>query len=194
MTGLVGYIGYGSLVNRATLRTDFVDLVPCRLRGWRRGWRHRILRTSGHTQTVLTAVPDAVAEIDAVIVVDRLENLPLVDARERGYDRLPVAADKVTVGGPIPSGLDLHVYVSKAPWTGPPADSHPIPLSYVDAVAGGYRAVFGEEGLAGFFTSTIGWDVPMLDDRATPTYPRAVARDPALEAMVDAAIAARRLS
>ncbi|MEK1890750.1 MAG: gamma-glutamylcyclotransferase, partial [Phyllobacterium sp.] len=38
---LVAYFGYGSLVNRQTLRTEIVDAVPARLHGWRRLWRPR---------------------------------------------------------------------------------------------------------------------------------------------------------
>ena len=40
-SAFVAYFGYGSLVNRATLRTEIVDMVPARLSGWRRCWRHR---------------------------------------------------------------------------------------------------------------------------------------------------------
>lgn len=37
--GIVAYFGYGSVVNRATLRTSIVDPIPARLSGWRRYWR-----------------------------------------------------------------------------------------------------------------------------------------------------------
>jgi hypothetical protein len=40
---VVGYFGYGSLVNRATLRTEILAAIPARLNGWRRTWRPRPL-------------------------------------------------------------------------------------------------------------------------------------------------------
>ncbi len=187
---VVGYLGYGSLVNRATLRTDFVGLIPCRIAGYRRGWRHRISRRTGHTQTVLTAIPDAGAVIDGVIVVDRLANLPLVDARERGYDRLTVAPESVTrLAGGFGEGGELFIYVSATPHHAPPGEDHPVPLSYVDAVVAGYLELFGEEGVRRFVETTDAWDVPLLDDRAAPTYPRSIPREEALERLVDTEIA-----
>ncbi|KGF67599.1 hypothetical protein LL06_21370, partial [Hoeflea sp. BAL378] len=38
---LVGYFGYGSLVNRRTLHPGVVAAWPARLSGWRRTWRAR---------------------------------------------------------------------------------------------------------------------------------------------------------
>ena len=38
---IIAYFGYGSLVNRTTLRTDYVAAQPVRLNGWRRCWRPR---------------------------------------------------------------------------------------------------------------------------------------------------------
>jgi hypothetical protein len=39
-------------------------------------------------------------------------------------------------------------------------------------VVQGYLREFGEEGVTRFFTTTHGWDAPILDDRAAPRYPR----------------------
>ena len=38
---LVGYFGFGSLVNKHTLRTSYVEIVPATLKGWRRHWQAR---------------------------------------------------------------------------------------------------------------------------------------------------------
>ena len=51
----------------------------------------------------------------------------------------------------------------------------PVVLSYVDVILGGYMAEFGEAGAERFMATTDGWFVPIVDDRAAPTYPRAVA-------------------
>jgi hypothetical protein len=40
----------------------------------------------------------------------------------------------------------------------------------VDCALAGYIDVWGPEGASRFVTSTEGWNVPMLDDRADPKY------------------------
>ena len=44
---LIAYFGYGSLVNRATLRTNVVGAGRARLKGWRREWQGRGTRRRG---------------------------------------------------------------------------------------------------------------------------------------------------
>ena len=53
-----------------------------------------------------------------------------------------------------------------------PTDQHPLLLSYIDVVVQGYLRAFGEEGAERFFTTTDGWDAPILNDRSEPRYPR----------------------
>src|SRR6185312_7370829 len=72
---LVAYFGYGSLVNRATLRTDIVDIVPARLVVWRRYWRPRP-DMPGFPAALLTVRREPGCYCDGVLIVDRAENLP----------------------------------------------------------------------------------------------------------------------
>ena len=43
---------------------------------------------------------------------------------------------------------------------------------YLDVVLRGYTEVFGQGGARAFMATTDGWETPILDDRASPCYPR----------------------
>ena len=158
------FFGYGSLVNRAT--HDFAGAVPAQLTGWRRVWRHTTLRPVAY----LTVVPDPEAEIDGLIAPVPGAHWPALDAREAAYMRAPVAHQ---VRHPLPHRPEIAVYTIPEGHHGAPSTAHPILLSYIDVVVQGYLREFGEAGVARFFTTTHGWDAPILDDRADPRYPRA---------------------
>lgn len=65
---------------------------------------------------------------------------------------------------------------------------HPVLLNYLDVVVQGYLREYGAEGVARFFATTAGWDAPLLDDRASPIYPRHQRLAPAERALVDDAL------
>lgn len=176
-SGLVGYFGYGSLANPATLRTDVAASVPARLAGWRRVFRDRPARApkfGGIGPAVLTAEADCNAAIDGMLVIDRLENLPAVDQRENLYRRVTVAADALAFAGERPP-LALPLYVYERDYE-PEATGNPSPIlrSYLDAVMQGFLHGFGEEGLCRFVAETAGLGRPIVEDRDEPVYPRAV--------------------
>ena len=52
----------------------------------------------------------------------------------------------------------------------------------------GFLNEFGEAGAARFFETTRGWEAGILDDRATPRYPRAQPTTDRDRAFVDAAL------
>ena len=83
---LVGYFGFGSLVNQDTLRTSYVDIVPAKLKGWRRHWQARTGPLSKEV-AMLSVHEDEQCDILGALVIDRSENLPSVDEREAGYTR-----------------------------------------------------------------------------------------------------------
>jgi hypothetical protein len=62
----------------------------------------------------------------------------------------------------------------------------PILMSYLDVVVQGYLREFGQAGAEDFFATTDGWDIPVLDDRAAPRYPRHQALTGDERALVDA--------
>lgn len=169
---LVAYFGYGSLVNRATHRTEIVHAMPARLRGWRRIWRPRP-DMPGFPAALLSIRPDPGAVCEGLLVFDRVENLAAVDERERRYRRLPVAIETLETVEPVPHDVPVYVYEAD-----PDIPHHPEPpkilRSYLDAVLQGFLAEHGEEGVRRFIEETEGFHTPIHDDSHTPLYPRAV--------------------
>ncbi|MFN3547594.1 MAG: gamma-glutamylcyclotransferase family protein [Mesorhizobium sp.] len=169
---VVAYFGYGSLVNRATHRTAILHAMPARLKGWRRIWRPRP-DMPGFPAALLSVRPEPDAGCDGLIVFDRAENLPAVDAREARYRRLVLPLDSIETAEPLPAGLPLYVYVAQTDI--PPHPAPPMILrSYLDAVLQGFLAEHGEAGVSRFIAETEGFDTPVHDDRHRPIYPRAV--------------------
>ncbi|MDN5929106.1 MAG: gamma-glutamylcyclotransferase [Hyphomicrobiales bacterium] len=173
----IAYFGYGSLVNRATLRTDIVDIIPARLVGWRRIWRPRP-DMPGFPAALLTVRREPGSVCDGVLIVDRAENLAAVDAREARYRRIRLEPVELEIS-PAREGaasVDVPIYVYEADPELPPHREPPMILqSYLDAVMQGFLAVHGEEGLRRFLAETYGFaETPIRPDREKPTYPRAV--------------------
>jgi len=205
---LVGYFGYGSLVNRTTLRTEVVAAFPARLKGWHRTWRPRpdmgptpgVALPDGLTPSLLSAhpapqqAPDRA--IDGLLVIDFAANLPEIDSREFRYHRRDITFAELEFGSGVPSqvtdftldsGLDLHVYEARIEH--PPAQGHsPILRSYLDAVMQGFLREFGEEGVHRFVTETDAFHTPIHEDRHAPLYPRAVTLSHAETELFDLAL------
>lgn len=170
---LVAYFGYGSLVNRATHRTRIVDALPARLKGWRRIWRPRP-DMPGFPAALLSVRREAGVVCDGLLVIDRLSNLPAVDAREMHYGRVALTEAELELPNDRPRpACPVYVYEAKAEI---PAHREPprILRSYLEAVMQGFLAEHGETGLRRFLAETGGFDLPLHDDRAAPVYPRAV--------------------
>jgi len=177
------FFGYGSLVNLAT--HDFPDPRPATLKGWRRRWRHTEMREVAY----LTVEPDAEAAIDGIIASVPGSDWAALDLREAAYDRLPVVADHLQHDHP--DQISVHIYCTRANEDSHPSVRHPILLSYLDTVAAGFFQQFGQSGVERFFQTTDGWDAPVLDDRAAPIYPRAVAPSATFRAEIDACLEER---
>ena len=182
--GLIGYFGFGSLVNRNTLRTDYVSLLPARLKGWRRHWQSRT-HTLDDPVALLSIHRDVSCMINGMIIVDRVENLPLVDEREAGYDRVAVHNNDIEFvngftgpnGDPSAAVPDtIYVYVAKED-TSLPGDGMLL-QSYLDAVLQGFHNEFGADGVTHFLETTIGFERNIIMDRENPRYPRAVDLSP----------------
>jgi hypothetical protein len=145
--------GYGSLVNRAT--HGYVPARHARLSGWRRAWRYTIHRQG----PFLTAVPSPGDVIDGLVAAIPGGDWTALDLREAGYDRVPT---------PLP-GVMVYAVPQVAVT---PTGGGPILLSYVDVVLQGYLHEYGPAGVQGFAATTDGWDIPILNDRGAPRYPR----------------------
>lgn len=173
------FFGYGSLVNTQT--HVYAPPLVARLHGWRRVWRHTPLRDVAF----LTAEPCADVFIDGLIAPVPDADWQALDAREFGYDRVSVTGHVAHDSHPE---TDIATYSIPPEKHGVVSDLHPILLSYLDVVVQGYLQVFGPEGGAHFFDTTVGWDGPVLNDRAAPQYPRAQTLHPDEIAVVDAAL------
>ena len=174
---LIGYFGYGSLVNRATLRTEIVTAYPARLTGYRRVWRPRPAHApkfGGIGPAVLTSQRAEGVSIDGLLVIDKLKNLPDVDERENLYRRNDIATSDLAFANDAPA-LDFPLFVYEQDYE-PEEGAAPSPIlrSYLDAVMQGFLTVFGEEGLARFISETDGFALPIHEDRDDPVYPRPV--------------------
>lgn len=190
---LVGYFGYGSLVNAGTLRTDYVAVRRAQLRGWRRHWQHRGLERlpeqpelPGRHIALLSVHPQAHTAIDGVLVIDRPGHLPEVDKREARYDRVEIDPGdmEIVVAEDERLPAKLYVYVGKAP----PPEQEPATLiqSYLDTVMSGFLDQHGQAGLERFVETTIGFDRPIHADRHAPLYTRALPVSGDRAAMFDA--------
>lgn len=174
---IVAYFGYGSLVNRTTLRTRYIDAAPARLSGWKRCWRPRPAvdtAAGASVSSMLSARQDDVHAIDGLLVYDSLENLPQVDQREARYDRVSVHIDSLDIDVDVPEGCPVYIYEAHTN-TAPHDPGDPILQSYLDAVMQGFMHEFGEIGVRGFLHSTDGFERPVRSDRHDPVYSRAVA-------------------
>lgn len=156
------FFGYGSLVN--TKSHSYPDPRPATLNGWRRAW----VATPRFGVVLLTGVPAPGHSIQGLIAAVPGADWDALDAREGGYARLPA---RHAVDHNHPHDPDIAVY-AVAPENHLPRNRQMILLSYLDVVVQGFHEVFGETGVQGFFDTTDGWDTPIVNDRASPLYPR----------------------
>ena len=157
------FFGYGSLVNRST--HEYAPVRAARVTGWRREWRRSPMREIAF----LTVVRAPGVVLEGLMAEVPGADWAALDAREFAYERVRLGAE---------AEHDLHPETYVAIYAIPDGQHHaptpasPVLLSYLDVVVQGYLREFGEEGVAGFFETTHGWDAPILDDRAAPLYPR----------------------
>lgn len=184
---VIGYFGYGSLVNADTHRTRIVTSVPARLKGWRRHWipYHEADMRSA---VLLSVKRDEGHVCDGLLVLDLLENLPQVDEREIGYVRRQVQPQDLELEAELPFDCPLYVYEALPPAAKRDAEGH-ILQSYLDAVLQGFLRVHGEEGMRRFVRDTHGFDTPVLADRQAPLYPRPVRLSEMERELIDGALA-----
>lgn len=169
---VVAYFGYGSLVNRATHQNAIMGAVPARIKGMARSWRPRP-DMPGFPAALLTVFPEKECAVDGLLVYDRIENLPAIDAREARYERVPVLPGEIEILGSAPVACPIYVY--QAITTVPPHRQAPkILQSYLDAVMQGFLREFGEDGVRRFISTTRNFDIAIHPDRHKPIYPRAV--------------------
>ena len=185
---LVSYFGYGSLVNRATLRTRFLAIRRAEVRGWRRFW---LPRRDPAEAAVLSVRREAGHVTEGVVVYDLADHLPLVDEREAGYHRRAVDPADIRIEAAPELAAPLYLYEAIRDGETAADTGSVILQSYLDAVMQGFLSLHGEAGLRRFMEETEGFETDILPDRADPRYPRAVALSEGEAGLFDALVLAR---
>ena len=148
------------------------------LSGFGRRWQQRSIPARYPVSFLTAHVADqAEGELAGLLVFDHVENLPAIDERESGYDRVSLRADQIRLDHEdvLLPDVPFHVYVARpAP---EPRQRHHVLQSYLDAVLQGYLHQYGELGARGFVQNTQWQDTPVMRDRSTPLYSRAVTLD-----------------
>jgi hypothetical protein len=187
MDDIIGYFGYGSLVNRDTYAEGVVLASPAILRGWRRHWQCRGLDEVERAHIALLSVHrHAEGAIGGMLIFDQRENLEALDRREARYERIAIARDEFEIlryhdVARIPE--EIFLYVGR-----PAADIQPTPQllqSYLDTVLAGFLREHGDAGIEAFVASTVGFERRIVRDREKPFYPRAVGISADLAARFD---------
>jgi hypothetical protein len=169
------FFGYGSLVNSATHAYPAPRIAT--LEGWHRHW----ICPPGYTIAVLSVRPSPGTRIDGLTADVPNHDWAALDAREQGYDR-----HKLDV-------FDAETWVYAVPAEQDQPGDHVILLSYLDVVIQGFLTRFGRDGVARFFDTTDRWR-PILDDRASPRYPRHQPLAPHETELVNACLQDRNLN
>ncbi|WP_062226288.1 gamma-glutamylcyclotransferase family protein [Aureimonas frigidaquae] len=167
---VVAYFGYGSLVNKRTLRTRFLGIRKARAMGWRRFWLPR----PDPVPALLSVRPDETADVEGVVVYDHADHLPLVDEREAGYLRRVVLPERVVIADAAPFAVPLFIYEARRDAATASEVGATILQSYLDAVMQGFLDLYDEVGLRRFVAETEGFETTVLADRQAPRYPRPV--------------------
>lgn len=183
----VAYFGYGSLVNRATHQTAIVDAFPAQLKGWKRCWKPRA-DTSVFDVAILSVRPEPETVTEGLLVVDHLQNLPVIDERERNYRRVELNRDDFDTPIDVPD--DCPIFVYEVPDTpGLTFGTQRVLRSYLDAVLQGFLNEFGEQSVGRFVQETDAFDIGILNDDADPSYQRHVSLSDAERRLFDAVLA-----
>ena len=186
----IAYFGYGSLVNRYTLRTRFLGIRRASVTGWRRFWLPR-----GRAEAALLSVkPEEGHVTQGVVVYDHADHLPAVDEREAGYHRRVVMPGHVTIEAEPLRDVPLFIYeAADDEETAAEAGAY-ILQSYLDVVMQGFLSLYGEEGVERFVSETEGFETLLLGDRSAPLYPRAVNLPPVEASLFDRLVTDRGAS
>ncbi|WP_299921726.1 gamma-glutamylcyclotransferase family protein [uncultured Pelagimonas sp.] len=173
------FFGYGSLVDQRT--HAYAPTQPAKASGWARAW----CATPDRNLCFLTAIRDANCAILGLVAPVPSQDWSVLDERERAYERHEASAD-IDHSAP---GSSIAIYSVSDHRRSIPTAKNPILLSYLDVVIHGYLQEFGADGAAHFFSTTQGWEAPILNDRSDPIYPRSQTLGDATRQTVDSALA-----
>lgn len=183
---------YGSLVNPKTwpFKSKYYRVE---LKDWCRKWG-AIVNTKYGMFLALTISPMKGYKIKGLLLKkdNKLDNY--LAQREEAYQNLSLDKTKIVNfnNNSLFQEIDqVYYYRSKAEISVQynTSKNYSIQQTYIDVVADGYYNLFGEEGLQDLVYNTIGWKVPITNDRDNPLYPRALNLDPLFLDKIDYLIA-----
>ena len=168
---------YGSLLNKSTWSFE-ASLELVILKGWVRQWRQIVPLKKGNI-CALTISPDPNTSIEGILLKVDKETENLLNGREIGYSKTILSPDELVnqcANDQLinDAAVTYTANTSTNKWA---SEEAPILLSYVDVVAKGYYEIYGWQGVVEFFNTTQGWNLPILNDRKDPIYPRAGIHD-----------------
>lgn len=169
----IAYFGYGSLVNPATHRTKIIGHTKATVKGWSRHWQAR--PDAGDDPVALLTArrsEDPEHRLRGLLVFDHVDNLPALDLREAGYNRVQLSPSDIETEDEIPANVPMFIYEARPP--AKPEEPHFIHQSYLDAVLQGYWHQYGEDAVREFLAQTANFDTPVKADRHRPLYQRPV--------------------
>ncbi|MEN3791803.1 gamma-glutamylcyclotransferase family protein [Fulvimarina sp. MAC3] len=185
---VIAYFGYGSLVNRRTLRTQFLAIRRAEARGWQRFWQPRDPTAE---MALLSVQPNPDEAVHGVVVYDLIDNLPSLDEREAGYNRQIIDPQALTIENPPLADMSVFIYEATPGASDAVELGSAILQSYLDAVMQGFRELYGDDGLKRFVERTQGFETRLLRDRSAPRYPRSVALQADEAELFDSLVSAR---
>lgn len=162
-------LGYGSLINsQSRAKTGETGQVwPVKLHGFERHWS---VMTEEFGMSSVAVIQSPERACNGVLVEVPVDQLPLFDERENGYERAQITLSQLSAyqEEDLPDGT-YWVYHTASVVT--PHPECPIALSYVDVILSGCLE-YGDAFVQDFLAQTKGWNAPLLNDRQTPRYPR----------------------
>ncbi|MBD3251679.1 gamma-glutamylcyclotransferase [Candidatus Uhrbacteria bacterium] len=169
MTMTHALIGYGSLIHPdSRAKTGITGSgTPIWVEGYQRSWN---ARDPERGFTVLGVTPNRRSRLNSVLFELPEEEIPKFDEREFGYHRVHVSDDVVSSYGSesIPEIDRIWMYVIDQEQ--PADDVYPLIQSYIDVCITG-ALNHGERFATDLIDTTVGWGLPLKNDRDDPLYP-----------------------
>lgn len=162
-------LGYGSLISHESrAKTGETGKVwPVKLQGFERHWS---VMSDEYGMSSVAVIKASGKACNGVLAEVPYEQFPLFDERERGYHRTQIKPEQLMAyhGRDLPEGT---YWIYHTNTVVEPTQKCPIVLSYLDVILSGCLE-YGDAFTQDFLQHTKGWTSPLLNDRATPRYPR----------------------
>ena len=172
-------VGYGSLINLASLRRTLPKVQeshPVRIHGYKRSWNAQEDMTNSFSTTYLGIEKDELSLFNGVLFEVDESQLDLIDSREFLYNRIELSRNSIEV---LDSDFELKkeqkiwIYLTKTPKNA--TAEFPLIQSYIDVCIKGCLEIEEHFSLHGFteefLKTTYGWSRYWVNDRIFPRAP-----------------------